>query len=81
MRGTQSADINKMMRLWNDVMKNINTIHGNNRDVKEVKKKWNNLKVSAKARLDCSRRGSEDERKAELSRGGRRRIHPDPKLG
>ena len=57
LRGTgQSADINKKMRLWKDVMKNINTIHGNNRDVKEVKKKWNNLKGSAKARVDCSRK-------------------------
>ena len=58
LRGTgQSAVINKKkMGLWNDVMKNINSIHGNNRDVKEVKKKWNNLKGSAKARVDCSRR-------------------------
>ena len=41
LRGTgQSADINKKKtRLWNNVMKNINSIHGNNRYVKEVKKK------------------------------------------
>ena len=45
----------KKTRLWNDVMKKINSIHGNNRDVKEVKKKWNNLKGSAKACVDCSR--------------------------
>ena len=39
-RHWQSTDINKKkMRLWNDVMKNINSIHGNNGDVKEVKKK------------------------------------------
>ena len=51
LRGTgQSADINKKMRLWNDVMKNINSIYGNNRNVIDVKKKWNNLKGSAKAR-------------------------------
>ena len=31
-------------------------MHGNNRDVKEVKKKWNNLKGSAKTRVVCSRR-------------------------
>ena len=37
-------------------MKNINSIHGNNRDVKVVKKKLNNPKGSAKARVDCSRR-------------------------
>ena len=53
----QSADINKKeMRLWNDVMKIIRFIHGNNLDVKEVKQKWNNLTGSAKACVDCSRR-------------------------
>ena len=58
LRGTsQSADINKKKtRLWNDVINKINSIHGNNRDMKEVKKKWNSLKGSAKARVDCSRR-------------------------
>ena len=58
MRGTgQSADIKEVKkRIWNDVMKKINSIYGNNRDVKEVKKKWNNIKGSEKARLDCSRR-------------------------
>ena len=56
LKGTgQSADINNEMRLGIDVMKNINSIHGNNRDVKEVEKKWNNLKCSAKACVDCSR--------------------------
>ena len=53
----KSADINnKKTRLWNDVMNKINSILGNNRDVKEVNKKWNNLKGSAKARVDCRRR-------------------------
>ena len=53
----QSDDMNnKKTRLWNDVMKKINSILGNNRDVKEIKKKWNNLKGSAKACVDCSRR-------------------------
>ena len=48
LRGTgQSADMNKKKtRLWKDVMKKINSIHGNNRDVKEVNKKWNSLKGS-----------------------------------
>ena len=48
LRGTsQSADMNKKeKRLWNDVMNKINFIHGSNRDVKEVKKKSNNLKAS-----------------------------------
>ena len=36
LRGTgQSAVINKnKVRLWKDVMKNFNSIHGHNRDVK-----------------------------------------------
>ncbi|KAI6647067.1 hypothetical protein LOD99_8904 [Oopsacas minuta] len=37
-------------------MRKINSIHGNNRDVKDIKKKWNNLKGCAKARVDSSRR-------------------------
>ena len=58
LRGTgQCAEINKKKtRLWNNVMRKINSIHGNNRDVKDIKKKWNNLKGSAKARVDSSRR-------------------------
>ena len=45
----QRADMNnKKTRLWNDVMNKINSIHGNNRDVKEFKKKWNNLTGSQK---------------------------------
>ena len=58
LRGTgQCAEINKKKtRLWNNVMRKINSIHGNNRDVKYIKKKWNNLKGSAKARVDSSRR-------------------------
>ena len=66
LRGTgQSTDMNKKkMRLWNDVMKNINSIDGNSRGVKEVKKKWHNLKGSEKAWVDCSRR------EARMSGGG-----------
>ena len=37
-------------------MKKINSILVNNWDVKEVKKKWNNLEGSAKACVYCSRR-------------------------
>ena len=59
LRGTgQCAEINKKKTrlFWNNVMRKINSIHGNNRDVKDIKKKWNNLKGSAKARVDSSRR-------------------------
>ena len=55
-RGTgQSAEINKKA-LWNGMMSKVNSIHSNNRDIKEIKKKWNNLKVTAKARVDNTRR-------------------------
>ena len=37
-------------------MSKVNSIHGNNRDIKDIKKKWNNLKVTAKARVDNTRR-------------------------
>ena len=58
MRGTgQCAEINKKKtRLSNNVMRKINSIHGNNKDVKDINKKWNNLKGSAKVRVDYSRR-------------------------
>ena len=59
MRSTgQSAEINKKkMRLWTDVMKNINSIDGNNRDVNEVKKNGITSKVPQKpVWMECSRR-------------------------
>ena len=57
-RGTgQSAEINKKKKaLWNGMMSKVNSIHGNSRDIKDIKKKWNNLKVTAKARVDNTRR-------------------------
>ena len=57
LRGTgQSAEINKKKtRLWNDVMGEVNSIHGNIRNVKVINK-LNNLKGSAKSLVDSSRR-------------------------
>ena len=37
-------------------MSKVNYIHSNNRDVKDLKKKWNNLKVTAKASVVNTRR-------------------------
>ena len=37
-------------------MSKVNSIHGYNRDIKDIKKKCNNLKVNAKARVDNTRR-------------------------
>ena len=70
----QSVDINKKKtRLWNDVMKKINSILGNNRDVKEVKKK---MEQSQKARVDFSR--TEARRTGGESNEAEVRRHPDP---
>ena len=38
------------------MLSEVNSIHGNNRDIKDIKKKWNNLKVTAKACVDNTRR-------------------------
>ena len=68
----------KKTRLWNDVMKKINSIHGNNRDVKEVKKKWNKLKGSVKAVWIAAvgKRGKQEE--GQMKQENRRRRHLDP---
>ena len=57
-RGTgHSANLNqKKKALWVNITAKINLIHGNHRDVKDIKKKWNNLKLSAKSHVDDSRR-------------------------
>ena len=57
-RGTgHSANLNqKNKALWVNITAKINLIHGNHRDVKDIKKKWNNLKLSAKSHVDDSRR-------------------------
>ena len=38
------------------MVRRIHSTNGNNRDVKDIKKKWDNLKVSAKSHVDNSRR-------------------------
>ena len=58
LRGTgHCADLNRKKKLlWNDMVGKVISIHGNNRDVKDLKKKWNNLKGAAKSHVDSSRR-------------------------
>ena len=63
-RGTgHSANLNqKMNKLWTDIAVTTNSIHGNHRDVKNIKKKWNNLKISTKSLVDGSCRETQKER-------------------
>ena len=78
----QSAEMNnKKKRLWNDVMKKINSIHGNKQAVKEVKKKWTVSKVPQKPVWIAAvgKRGGQNE--GQMSRRSGRRRNLDPKLG
>ena len=58
LRGSgNSADINKKKKsLWLDILRKVNSIHGNNRGVEEIRKKWNNLKLTSKSKFDASKR-------------------------
>ena len=58
LKGTgHSANLNqKKKALWKDMATKLNSIHGNHRDVKDLKKKWNNIKLTAKSHVDDSRR-------------------------
>ena len=58
LRGTgHSANLNqKKKALWTEIQAKLNSVHGNNRVVKDIKKKWNNLKLNAKSHVDDSRR-------------------------
>ena len=49
------ADINKKKRqLWKDIAARINSVHGNHRAVDDIRKKWNNMKLTAKTKVDAS---------------------------
>ena len=56
LRGSgNSADINKKKRqLWKDITARVNSIYGNNRTVDDNRKKWNNVKLAAKSKVDAS---------------------------
>ena len=62
LRGSgNSADINKKKRqLWKDIAAKVNSLHNNNRAVDDIRKKWNNLKLAAKTKVNASFR---EERK------------------
>ena len=59
LRGSgNSADINKKKKqLWKTITAKVDTVHGNNMGVEDMRKKWNNLKVTAKSKVDACRIG------------------------
>ena len=55
LRGSgNSADIKLKGQLWKDITARVNSIYGNNRTVDDIRKKWNNLKLAAKSKVDAS---------------------------
>ena len=59
LRGSgNSADINKKKKqLWKTITAKVNAVYGNNRGVEDMRRKWNNLKVTAKSKVDACRIG------------------------
>ena len=52
-----TAEINKKKKaLWIDIAGKVNSVHASNRVIEEVKKKWNNLKLAAKSKVNASHR-------------------------
>ena len=60
LRGSgNSAELNKKKKeLWKTIAGKVNAVHGNNRCIEDIKKKWNNLKLAAKSKVDASFRES-----------------------
>ena len=60
LRGSgNSADLNKKKKeLWKTITCKVNAVLGNNRGVEDIRKKWNNLKLAAKSKVDDSFRES-----------------------
>ena len=56
LRGSgNSANINKKKKqLWKDIATKVNSVYGNNRAIEDIRKKWNNLKLVAKSKVDAS---------------------------
>ena len=50
-----SADKNKRRKqIWRDIAAKLNSLHGNGRAVEDIRKKWTNLKLNAKSKVDAS---------------------------
>ena len=58
LRGSgNSADRKKKKKqIWRDIVGKLNSAYGNGRAVEDVKKKWTNLKLNAKSKIDASSR-------------------------
>ena len=56
LRGSgNSADKNKRRKqIWKDIAAKLNSAHGNGRAVEDIRKKWTNLKLNAKSKVDAS---------------------------
>ena len=56
MRGSgYSADKNKRRKqTWRDIAAKLNSVHSNGRAVEYIRKKWTNLKLNAKSKVDAS---------------------------
>ena len=56
LRGSgNSADKNKRIKqIWKDIAAKLNSAHGNGRAVEDIRKKWTNLKLNAKSKVDAS---------------------------
>ena len=56
LRGSgNSADKNKMRKqIWRDIAAKLNSVRGNGRAGEEIRKKWANLKLNAKSKVDAS---------------------------
>ena len=50
-----SADKNKRRKqIWRDIAAKLNSVHGNGSAVEDIRKKWTNLKLNAKSKVDAS---------------------------
>ena len=56
LRGSgNSDDKNKRKKqIWRDIAAKLNSVHGNGRAVEDIRKKWTNLKLNAKSKVDAS---------------------------
>ena len=56
LRGSgNSAEKNKRRKqIWRYIAAKLNSVHGNARAVEDIRKKWTNLKLNAKSKVDAS---------------------------
>ena len=52
--GNSAAKNKRRIQIWRDISAKLNSIHGNGRAVEDIRKKWTNLKLNAKSKVDAS---------------------------